>query len=207
MGREALDDLARRRRDREANSEFYQVIGHSKPVRSRDLQIGDLVKVLKDQRVPADILLLRTADGTGEAFVRTDQLDGETDWKLKTAFSVTQGVDDDYALGEQNFVLWAEAPMSDIHKFSGKLTQNLDENSHEYGVGIDGMMWANTVLASGPSIVGVVVYSGIETRQAYNTSKARAKFGLLEHEINGLSKVPPFRILIKLDFVRYYTLS
>jgi phospholipid-translocating ATPase len=59
----------------------------------------------------------------------------------------------------------------------------------EVGVGVDNMMWANTVLASGPYIIGLVVYTGIETRQAQNTSKPRAKVGLLEHEINNISKV------------------
>jgi len=187
MGSEAMDDLTRRRRDTEANSEFYHLIGQIQPVRSRDLKVGDLIKVVKDQRVPADIMLLRTGDGTGEAFIRTDQLDGETDWKLRTALGVTQSLSDDEALHGDDFSVTAEAPMKDIHKFNGKLVQmSTDE---QYGVGIDNMMWANTVLASGPYVVGVVVYTGIETRQPQNTSKARVKVGLLEKEINNLSKV------------------
>src|SRR5271170_8471582 len=108
MGREALDDIARRRRDTEANSEFYLIISQHRPVRSRDLKVGDLVKVHKDQRVPADIMLLRTGDGTGEAFIRTDQLDGETDWKLRTALGVTQSLSDDEALSGHDFSVTAE---------------------------------------------------------------------------------------------------
>jgi phospholipid-translocating ATPase len=192
MGREAMDDLARRRRDKEANSEFYEVLGHSHPLRSRDIKVGDLVKIVKNQRVPADLMLTRTGDGTGEAFIRTDQLDGETDWKLKTALGVTQNMSEEDLLLSKNFQLTAEPPTREIHKFSGKLTQlttAAGENTRDYGVGIDRMMWANTVLASGPYVVGVVVYTGVETRQAQNTSKARVKFGLLEHEINNLSKV------------------
>jgi phospholipid-translocating ATPase len=71
----------------------------------------------------------------------------------------------------------------------------------EYGVGVDNLMWANTVLASGPYIVGVVVYTGIETRQAQNTSKARVKFGLLEYEINNLSKVRCSKTRAHLDIM------
>jgi phospholipid-translocating ATPase len=208
MGREVFDDLARRRRDREANSEFYEVLGHTAPVRSRDLQVGDLVKIVKDQRLPADILLLRTGDGTGEAFIRTDQLDGETDWKLRTAPAVAQDVNDDNALLDKGLSLSAEPPMSDIHKFNGTLNQTVAERTQEYGVGIEGMLWANTVLASGPYIIGVVVYTGVETRQAFNTSKARAKFGLLENEINNLSKVQCFSVSpAESDFVCHYPLT
>ena len=187
-----MDDLSRRRQDKEANSEFYQVIGHATPVRSRDLQVGDLIKVTKDQRIPADIVLLRTADATGEAFIRTDQLDGETDWKLRTAVSATQNTNDDDTLLTQNIVVNAPPPQQDIHNFYGKITLNLT-SPQEYGIAIDNIMWGNTVLASGPYIIGVIIYTGMETRQAQNTSKARAKFGLLEYEINNLSKVSSYK--------------
>lgn len=192
MGREALDDLSRRRRDREANSAFYQVLGRVKSIRSSELKVGDLVKVNQNQRVPADIVLLRTEDKTGEAFVRTDQLDGETDWKLKLAMSVTQNMSDDEILQKGSITLTAEPPTKEIQRMSGTLSTE----SQSYGVGIDNVMWANTVLASGPYIIGVVVYTGCETRQAQNTSRARVKTGLLEHEINQLSKV--IAILVKL---------
>ncbi len=43
----------------------------------------------KDQRVPADMLFLHTPDEDGVAYVRTDQLDGETDWKLREAVKIT----------------------------------------------------------------------------------------------------------------------
>src|SRR5271170_7864607 len=159
MGREALDDIARRRRDTEANSEFYLIISQHRPVRSRDLKVGDLVKVHKDQRVPADIMLLRTGDGTGEAFIKTDQLDGETDWKLRTALGVTQDANSDDALLTLDFCLTAGPPDRDIHKFAGKLALLSTDPSQEVGVSIDNTMWANTVLASGPYVTGLAVYT------------------------------------------------
>ena len=33
--------------------------------------------------MPADVVLLRTSDPNGVVYLRTDQLDGETDWKLR----------------------------------------------------------------------------------------------------------------------------
>ena len=46
--------------------------------------------LLQDQRVPADMILVRTTEKTGSCFIRTDQLDGETDWKLRLAVTKTQ---------------------------------------------------------------------------------------------------------------------
>ena len=45
---------------------------------------------LQNQRVPADMVLLRASDKNGSCFIRTDQLDGETDWKLRVAIQSTQ---------------------------------------------------------------------------------------------------------------------
>jgi len=43
--------------------------------------------------VPADIVLLKTSEKSGSCFIRTDQLDGETDWKLRVAVSTTQSLE------------------------------------------------------------------------------------------------------------------
>ncbi len=50
---------------------------------SMNLKVGDIVEVLANQRIPADLVLLHTSDSNGTVFIKTDQLDGETDWKLR----------------------------------------------------------------------------------------------------------------------------
>ena len=42
--------------------------------------------------MPADMVLMQTTEHTGSCFVRTDQLDGETDWKLRLAVPATQNL-------------------------------------------------------------------------------------------------------------------
>ena len=41
-------------------------------------------------RVPADLLTLYSDNEQGTLFIKTDQLDGETDWKLRKAVKMTQ---------------------------------------------------------------------------------------------------------------------
>lgn len=81
ISREAIDDLRRHKRDREVNSQKYKrFVSADKPpelVSSSKLKVGDLIVVEKDERVPADLILLRTSDKSGAVFVRTDMLDGE----------------------------------------------------------------------------------------------------------------------------------
>ncbi|VEU24083.1 DEKNAAC105275 [Brettanomyces naardenensis] len=179
--KEASDDIQRRRRDNEQNSELFEVLGSPNPVRSKDLRCGDLVKLCKDIRVPADMVLLQSSEATGESFVKTDQLDGETDWKLRVACPLTQSVPND-DLNSVN--INTELPSKRIHSFVGNLTYG----DNTLGLTVDNTAWANTVLASGTAI-GCIIYTGKDTRLAMNTSSPRAKTGLLELEINRISKI------------------
>lgn len=118
MGKEAYDDYKRYLRDREANSQKYLVLeppsssnsedstsllthsayldahANTRSVPSSSLRVGDLVRLEKNQRVPADMILLHTSDASGTCFIRTDQLDGETDWKLRVAIPECQKLDE-----------------------------------------------------------------------------------------------------------------
>lgn len=50
------------------------------------------------------------------------------------------------------------------------------------------MLWANTVLAAGTA-VGLVVYTGRETRAVMNTDHPETKMGRIDREINRLAKI------------------
>lgn len=309
LGKEALDDIARRRRDNEANKEGYTVlrlrdtsatsskkggrkrtrskrlgsggaslqrnrldaiaeeedtVGQTEyddnievdeiSIKSRDLKVGDVLRLSKDQRVPADLVILRsyTAESVvapnppdnllqlakdasqtlidddtnafegnsaaaekavqspnlkaqrgsdhvdvGEAFIRTDQLDGETDWKLRLASPLTQSLD---PRSYTRLRIVAGKPDKKVNEFVGTVeyTPRSVSSSAQNGqassvtsapLTIDNTAWANTVLASNATVLAVVVYTGAQTRQAMSTSQSRSKTGLLEREINNLTKI------------------
>jgi phospholipid-translocating ATPase len=320
LGKEAFDDIGRRRRDNEANSEGYTVLcfdrsgsdtdrfqgrkkfkskgksqrrsgtdrlsdiqeeeesaeGHGNKAaanssvrevikKSRDLKVGDVLKLGKDQRVPADVVILKSftnevapvesgdripapnslliepisdspiehtgstraeshestsgsgntpaadAAGVGETFIRTDQLDGETDWKLRLGSPLTQNLE------VSEFVrlrVVGGKPDKKVNEFIGtvellpknasgydphlsKLSDSHDEATSDETVGnpnsapltIDNTAWCNTVLASNATTLAVVIYTGPQTRSALSTSPSRSKTGLLEYEINSLVKI------------------
>jgi magnesium-transporting ATPase (P-type) len=61
-------------------------------------------------------------------------------------------------------------------------------------------MWANTVLASSGHVLGMIVYTGKETRAQMNSKPALTKVGKLELEINRLSKFLFVFDLLGIDF-------
>lgn len=79
--KDALEDFARHKQDRRKNQAAYLVYRDKKWVRclSKNLLVGDLVKLKDNQRVPADMLLVSSGIANGSyAFVDTKELDGET---------------------------------------------------------------------------------------------------------------------------------
>ncbi|XP_026145773.1 putative phospholipid-transporting ATPase IIB isoform X1 [Carassius auratus] len=189
MVREAVDEVRRCRRDKEMNSQLYSklTVRGKVQVKSSDIQVGDLIIVEKNQRIPADMVFLRTSEKTGSCFIRTDQLDGETDWKLRIAVACTQRLP---ALGDLFSIsayVYAQKPQLDIHSFEGNFTrEDCDPPIHE-SLSIENTLWASTVVASG-TVIGVVIYTGKEMRSVLNTSQAKNKVGLLDLELNRLTK-------------------
>ncbi|RUP50299.1 hypothetical protein BC936DRAFT_139704 [Jimgerdemannia flammicorona] len=252
ISKEALDDWHRFKRDKEANSQLYQILTPDgvKNVPSSKLKVGDMAIVRKDQRVssrdiglrteivsltrfvepmlgfgregadfvPADLILLRTTETSGACFIRTDQLDGETDWKLRyhelllsfvchysgpglelnpsivienrLAVPSCQKLPSDNALLQIHGEVYADAPHKDIHSFVGNFTRDdLNQTGpHVESLGVENTLWTNTVLASGTAI-GFVIYTGKDTRAVMNTNHPQTKVGSIDREINRLSKV------------------
>ncbi|XP_059751058.1 probable phospholipid-transporting ATPase IIB isoform X3 [Balaenoptera ricei] len=199
--REATDEFRRFQRDKEVNSQLYSklTVRGKVQVKSSDIQVGDLIIVEKNQRIPSDMVFLRTSEKAGSCFIRTDQLDGETDWKLRVAVSCTQRLP---ALGDLfsiNAYVYAQKPQLDIHSFEGTFTrEDSDPPIHE-SLSIENTLWASTVVASG-TVIGVVIYTGKETRSVMNTSNPKNKVGLLDLELNQLTKAL-FLALVALSVV------
>uniref|UniRef100_A0A674HNA6 Phospholipid-transporting ATPase n=1 Tax=Taeniopygia guttata TaxID=59729 RepID=A0A674HNA6_TAEGU len=188
--REAAEELRCYVRDKEVNSQIYSKLtarGTVK-VKSSNIQVGDLIIVEKNQRVPADMIFLRTSEKNGSCFLRTDQLDGETDWKLRLPVSCTQRLPTASDLLQIRSYVYAEEPNIDIHNFVGTFTREDSDPPVNESLSIENTLWASTVIASG-TVVGVVLYTGRELRSVMNTSNPRSKIGLFDLEVNCLTKI------------------
>jgi phospholipid-translocating ATPase len=133
----------------------------------------------------------------GTCFIRTDQLDGETDWKLRIAAPLTQSLEDISALISDTSAtakIHAEPPSLSIHEFNGVISWKQEEP-----LTVENVLWSGTVVATGETVC-CVIYTGSDTRMVMNTSKPRSKAGLLDIEINTLTKLL-FAALVILSIV------
>ncbi|XP_023376893.1 probable phospholipid-transporting ATPase IIB [Pteropus vampyrus] len=93
----------------------------------------------------------------------------------------------------------AQKPQLDIHSFEGTFTRDDSDPPVHESLSIENTLWASTVVASG-TVIGVVIYTGKETRSVLNTSNPNNKVGLLDLELNQLTKAL-FLALVALSVV------
>lgn len=140
-----------------------------------ELCVGDIILLSKNMRVPADCILLAASEPN--VFLRTDQLDGETDWKLRIP-ALPEFCGD--SLLEQDLKIVADLPHKDIYSFVGQLIEGPDQM---YPLSLENTLWMNTVLASGRALC-CVIYTGTDTRATMNTLRPKIKIGLIDRELN-----------------------
>lgn len=168
MIKELVADVARQMRDASFNNLNVCQWNPSKNTwdikANKQVRVGDLIQV-KDW-VPADCIVVNTLSGSDELFVKTDQLDGETDWKQKRCLNFTykrfnKNDTKDKFFFEQDYknqIFECEKPNREIYSFAGRMTyknaKTIDE-IHE-GIDIDNCIWANTKVTSG-AVYAVVI--------------------------------------------------
>ena len=218
--KEAMDDIFRFKQDKFTNQQEYTIILSDKKggvtkhkIKCEDIKIGDFLEINQNERIPADLVILKTFEESGSVFIRTDQLDGETDWKLRKSPSYTQSIETLEGLLELKGHLEYDAPSRMIYEFTGVLNifDNYNENNTEINgngnlnnnmnnyikepLSLENTMWASTILASKKAIA-VVIYTGKEARFQMNSSNPKTKKGALDLELNNLSKILFFIMVI-----------
>jgi magnesium-transporting ATPase (P-type) len=86
MVKDGYEDYKRYKSDQEENNKESHVYrdGHFARVKWKDIRVGDLVMVLRDEFFPADLILLASSHfKKGHCFIETKNLDGETNLKTK----------------------------------------------------------------------------------------------------------------------------
>lgn len=183
MIKDFLEDWKRTKSDREENLLPVQVLqGTSfETAKSQELISGQYVKVLRDQFIPADLLLLWTSNAKQGCFIETKNLDGETNLKPKAVSEKIR----DHIPTEQDFHKMDgaqfdfEAPNELIYEFNGSIKFNesqipLDNNN----VALRGCKLRTT-----DAIVGVVIFTGHCTKIMMNSIKAKPKHSDLERKL------------------------
>ncbi|KAI5965575.1 DNF3 [Candida pseudojiufengensis] len=153
------------------------------PTKWKNLKVGDIVKVKENEWFPADILLLATSDSDkSEAFVETMALDGETNLKSKFPHSeLSKRARTVPGLKNLKTLITTEDPNLDLYNFEA----SFQLNDEIYPLNSDNIVYRGSILRNTESIIGLVVFTGEETKIRMNNIKnPRTKAPKLQKNIN-----------------------
>ena len=199
MLKEGHDDLRRSRLDKEENdrtasvSRALRVASPAKDTlpdtselwaesRWRDLRVGDVLRIQRDETVPADIALLSVDGANGVAYIETMALDGETSPKCRRAppplaRNCSQG--NRLCSIEAHFVV--EDPNPDLYNFEGKVSiadEVVPLTNNE-------VIYRGSILRNTLQVFGIVIYTGKECKIWMNATKnPRTKAPTLQGVVN-----------------------
>jgi phospholipid-transporting ATPase len=103
-----------------------------------NLQVGQLIKINKNERFPADLILLKSSDPSGIAYVETINLDGETNLKHKQAIIDLQ--ESIYSPSEASTItgiVYCDMPNDQLYSYQGIIDVSVRNSSFSYKYNID----------------------------------------------------------------------
>lgn len=157
----------------------------------KKLEVGDVVLLRENDQVPADLVLLNSSDPDGNAFVETKNLDGETNLKVKKCVKATAGIQTEEDVEHARFVIDSEPPHANLYSYNAllKFDQSLGDLSNSSSR-VTEPITANELLLRGCAlrntewIVGIVVFTGKDTKIMLNGGDTPSKRSKIEKETN-----------------------
>ncbi|KAK4342596.1 hypothetical protein RND71_038412 [Anisodus tanguticus] len=146
--------------------------------RWKKICVGEVVKILADETMPCDMVLLGTSDPSGIAYIQTMNLDGESNLKTRYARQETTSL---VCEGETiSGVIRCEQPNRNIYEF----TANMELNGHRFPLSQSNIKLRGCQLKNTEWAVGVAVYAGQETKAMLNSTASPSKRSRLETYMN-----------------------
>ncbi|XP_017707542.1 PREDICTED: phospholipid-transporting ATPase IB [Rhinopithecus bieti] len=181
--KEIVEDFKRHKADNAVNKKKTIVLrnGMWHTIMWKEVAVGDIVKVVNGQYLPADVVLLSSSEPQAMCYVETANLDGETNLKIRQGLSHTADMQTREVLMKLSGTIECEGPNRHLYDFTGNL--NLDGKSL-VALGPDQILLRGTQLRNTQWVFGIVVYTGHDTKLMQNSTKAPLKRSNVEKVTN-----------------------
>ncbi|RAL40050.1 unnamed protein product [Cuscuta campestris] len=148
----------------------------------KKLQVGDIVRVKQDEFFPADLLFLASTNPDGVCYLETANLDGETNLKIRKALEKTWDYVTPEKAAEFEGEIQCEEPNNSLYTFTG----NLLSQKQTLPLSPNQLLLRGCSLRNTEYIVGVIIFTGHETKVMMNAMKIPSKRSTLEKKLDKL---------------------
>uniref|UniRef100_A0A673YFB6 Phospholipid-transporting ATPase n=1 Tax=Salmo trutta TaxID=8032 RepID=A0A673YFB6_SALTR len=181
--KDLVDDLARHRMDNEINNRKCEVLldGRFQVSKWMNIHVGDVVRLKKNDHIPADILLLSSSNPNSLCYVETAELDGETNLKFKMGLKATdERLQEEHQLAQFDAMIVCEEPNNRLDKFTGTMRWRKDQ----FPLDLDNMMLRGCRIRNTDACHGLVIFAGADTKIMRNGGKTRFKRTKIDELMN-----------------------
>ena len=184
--KDMYEDYKRHKSDHEENCKKAHLITNNGPklIKWQEIAVGDIIQVKENEYFPADILILQTSEAKGQCFIETKNLDGETNLKHKKTHKDLPDTEekDLYKFSELRDKLKFERPNPFLYTFTG--TYHKGNDDFKIPMDINNFVLRGCSLRNTKYIIGLVAYTGHDSKIMLNSTKARAKKSRVEVLMN-----------------------
>jgi phospholipid-transporting ATPase len=181
--KDAIEDFNRHRADATENNRLGHVLikekhfdlNHAHPTKWYDIKVGDVVVIKNRELIPSDIVLLASSEPSGLAFVMTANLDGETNLKAKEVHQGLRQLPLPAKLAGATVV--CDLPNNNLEHFEGLYTLGPEVGERKVPLTQRNILLRGCMLRNTTWAVGVVVYTGKETKIQMNAAETAQKIG------------------------------
>ncbi|XP_033894998.3 phospholipid-transporting ATPase IF isoform X2 [Acipenser ruthenus] len=184
--KQGYEDWLRHKADNEVNGAPVYVVrsGSLVQTKSKNIRVGDIVRVAKDETFPADLVLLSSDREDGTCHITTASLDGETNLKTHFAVPETAVAQSVSRLEALVAIIECQQPEADLYRFIGRITVTQQEEEIVRPLGSENLLLRGARLKNTKEIFGVAVYTGMEAKMALNYKCKSQKRSAVEKSMN-----------------------
>ncbi|KAK0439550.1 phospholipid-translocating ATPase [Armillaria borealis] len=153
---------------------------HWKKALWEDVRVGDFVKILDNESLPADILICATSEDENVAFVETKNLDGETNLKSRNAVPTLTHLGTAKACAESKFTVDLDRPDNNMFR----LNSTIRADGEQAPADIQMTLLRGTVLRNTGWVIGLVLFTGEDTKIVQNSGGTPSKRSKVERQMN-----------------------
>lgn len=178
----------------------------------KNVKVGDVIRIHNNDEIPADIILISTSDSDGACYVETKNLDGETNLKVRQSLKCSYRIRNSRDITRTKFWIDSEGPHANLYSYQGNLKwmDSSDGELKNEPITINNMLLRGCTLRNTKWAMGLVVFTGDDTKIMLNTGVTPTKKSRISRELN-FSVLINFLLVFILCFVSgiangvYYT--
>ena len=152
----------------------------------KNVKVGDIVRVHNNDEIPADLILLSTSDNDGGCYVETKNLDGETNLKVRQSLKCSSNIRTSRDITRTKFWIESEGPHSNLYLYQGNMKW-IDSSTnvhHNEPISINNMLLRGCTLRNTKWAMGVVLFTGDDTKIMLNSGVTPTKKSRISRELN-----------------------